>query len=585
VISTTRAGITVPRPPGRFPTNATACAADPEKYGDFSNHYKWLHSQRPGFQVGIYSNPYRNGESIYLADDSDRFGALMFPTRTGKGISFSIPNSFRYLHSLYNNDPKKENFYYTAWWRRHMLGQRIFLIDPYDTTGQAAAINMMDEVRVKTLFEIQDALNLSTAVVDPDGKGMADPKEGVWKKRARDLLAGVILHILWCPEFHNKSLKTVIDFLTDTSAPLDKKLKMMTEYPHDPEQRYGWRLIDGTPTRTHPFLAAKVQQQINRPAQEGGSVQSEAESYLGTYQDYLAAINTTRSDFSFGDLMDSPIPASVYMGINPENSATATPFTRLFFNYLINRNLCSITPDPITGRPIVDHTWKMGMILDEFTSSYGKLDLFVNQLAYIAGYGFKPYIIVQDMQQIKETYGALENISSNTQTTIFGMMGNLDSAEYFSKRMNNRTLAYYTHGSSMSAGMGPGTSRTETTDSRPLLFPNEISELREDESITLVHGHKPIPTHKLRFFREDSSYAHKVVPFKKLPEDVSDRIPYSEQRSHQTRARDEMQFLEYHRNLDRNRLTAVGNVDNIVNQIDQQAEWLKSMRDWAPVAS
>ena len=48
-------------------------------------------------------------------------------------------------------------------------------------------------------------------------------------------------------------------------------------------------------------------------------------------------------------------------------------------------------------------------MLDEFPS-YGKLEVFQEALAYIAGYGIKAYLIMQDMSQLWGAYGKDESI-------------------------------------------------------------------------------------------------------------------------------------------------------------------------------
>jgi type IV secretion system protein VirD4 len=563
------------KPKGIFPADATTMLLDPEQYGDHSAYYNYLKSQRPGFLLGAYPNIYRNGEYVYLEDRTDRLGATTYQTRGGKGTSFVIPNAFEYFHSLFVNDPKAEIMYYTAWWRRYMLGQRIFVVNPYDTSGLCARINLLDEVRERTLWEIQDAYNFATAVVDPDGKGMNDGKEAVWKKRARDLLAGIILHIKWAKEFEgNRSLTTCIDYATDPSSPFEEKLRRLVRYPHDPDYRYGWRTVNGELTVTHPFIAAKVQQQLDRPEAEAGSVKSEYESYLSLYQENLARINTTTSDFSVTDVMDGPIPATVYLWINPQNAQTAMPFIRLFFNLLINRNLVAIRPDPVTGRPIVNHDWNCGMILDEFTSVFGKLDIFAQQLAYVAGYGFKPWVILQDLMQLDEQYGEKNNIVSNLNTLLFGSMRNPHTAETFSKWLGKETV--WLNQKSMNNQGGQWTQGySETHMARDLMDPSQISRIPNEEAIALVSEQFPLPFKKIKFFKDDSSFAHKVVPF--LGE-RSDRIPFQMQRTQINRREEEREYLAFcHRKGEEGTLreTFLDMGDKTAQYLDQ----LKEMRE------
>ena len=56
-------------------------------------------------------------------------------------------------------------------------------------------------------------------------------------------------------------------------------------------------------------------------------------------------------------------------------------------------------------------------MLDEFPS-YGKLEVFQEALAYIAGYGIKAYLIAQDIAQLWGAYGRDESIVSNCHIRI-----------------------------------------------------------------------------------------------------------------------------------------------------------------------
>jgi len=524
-------------PEHTFPYDLTTMLKEREKFPWLDEHFEKVRATTPGFLIGNYPQIYRN-EWEYIYDYSDRFMATMYPTRGLKGVSCVIPNCYVWAHSLFVNDPKKENMFMTAWWRRHMLGQRIFIVDPYDTTGIAARVNLMDEVREGTINEIRDAYTFADAVVDPDGKGMDDPHSGTWKKRARDLLTAIILHVKYAAEFEGRrSLTTCIDFLTDPSSSFEKKLHMVKTYPHDPDYRYCWTDVYNKPTRTHPYIAARVQQQIDRPPAEGGSVKSENESYLTLYQENLARINTTTSDFSMKDIMDGPVPSTIYMCVNPQDAKTAMPFIRLFFNLMINRNLGDVTFDVLTGNQKPVHAWRLGMLLDEFTSVFGKLDIFSQQLAYIAGYGFKPLIVIQDKLQLDETYGDKNNIVSNIDKVAIGAMRNHNSAKYFSDFAGNATVGSMSQSRNPPMASNPsGEGHSFNTMARPLFDAQQLSNIPRHEALLFTSEHRIVPFRKVLYYEKDSGFAHCRIPF--LGEQ-SDRIPFHEQRT-QLNRQDEM---------------------------------------------
>src|SRR3546814_19268570 len=69
------------------------------------------------------------------------------------------------------------------------------------------------------------------------------------------------------------------------------------------------------------------------------------------------------------------------------------------------------------GRSVKHYKHRLLLMLDEFTS-VGKLEIFEDSLAYMAGYGLKAFIIVQDLTQLQKCYGKEESITSNCHIRI-----------------------------------------------------------------------------------------------------------------------------------------------------------------------
>ena len=495
-------------------------------------YFAQLEHAKPGFLLGAWVNPYR-GDPVYLADRSDRFLGMFSPTRWGKGVSFAIPNALSWEHSLFANDPKRELCQATAWWRKHALGQRIFIVDPMATDGRNARFNALSEIRVRTEHEIQDALSTATAIVDPDGSGF-DGEPGIWKKRARDLLAALVLHVLYAPQYPEKSLRTIAAFLTEPRRSLKDKFGEMISTIHDLEDVFGWVDFRGTHVRTHPFIASAAQEQLDRPEGEAGSVKSEVQSYLNCYRDNKLGANSAVSDFAIADVMRGPVPATVYLVVNPDSMETCKPYIRLFLNLLINRNVGPLSFDA-SARPVKPYRWKLGLLLDEFTSTLGNLQIFSKQLAFIAGYGLKPAVIVQDIQQLQETYGRLENITSNLHTFIIGAMNNLQSAEFFSRMLGRRTYHY----ESVSHSRG-GKSRSDHADSISLISPEQMLRLPMDECIARIGHMHPIPLKRILYYDQDSGFAQRV----RNCDFASDRIPAEAQTGYAQRLADERTYRD-----------------------------------------
>src|ERR1022692_960309 len=53
------------------------------------------------------------------------------PTRSGKGVSLIVPNLLNYRGAVLVVDPKGENAWITALFRRKLLGQKTVILDPW----------------------------------------------------------------------------------------------------------------------------------------------------------------------------------------------------------------------------------------------------------------------------------------------------------------------------------------------------------------------------------------------------------------------------------------------------------------------
>jgi type IV secretion system protein VirD4 len=383
----------------------------------------------------------------------------------------------------------------------------------------------------------------------------------------------MILHVLYSREFKVKSLPTVIDFLSDSSAPFEKKLEYMLQYQHDPDGRFGWKDVYGNLMRTHPYIAAKLREQGDRDDREAKAVLGESRTYLSYFQSPLVRENSTQSHFSMGDMMDGVVPSTLSLAMTPDELEAAQPYLRLFLNLAINRNLTAIEPDPVTLKMKPAHKWSNGMILDEFTI-FGRLDLFAKALAFIAGYRFKVAVVVQDQAQIKADYGQFEKISSNTQTMMVSKMNNSESAEYYSKKLGMRTIGTYGTSESLSAGLNAGVSYSTnfTTNGRRLILPEELETMSNDFAWLKQAGRPPVLIEKLPYYEEESGFAHLVASFH---DEVSDIIPREEQKSQVNLRELQAEYLDWCRRnagVDR-RLVADGeDHDELMDRMREQRD-------------
>jgi type IV secretion system protein VirD4 len=450
--------------------------------------------------AGVYCGGWedKHGRLHYLRHDGPEHLAAIAPTRSGKGLALVNTTLLSWPHSLVVNDQKGELWHLTAGWRKKHANNKVLKFDPASPEG-SIAFNPLAECRVGTPYEVADVQNTVTIMVDPDGKGLADH----WAKTSHALLTGLVLHLQYIAmkEGKDATLPEVAFALSDPARPVDALYAEMLKNTH----------LDG---KTHPVVAAAARDMLNRPDDERGSVLSSAMSYLALYRDPLVAANVTRSDFKIMELMNSDTSVSLYLIVRAEDKDRLKPLMRLIINQLV-RVLLRPELKYDNGRPVRPHKHRLLMMLDEFPS-YGKLEVFQEALAYIAGYGIKAYLIMQDIAQLWSAYGRDETVISNCHVRIVYAPNKIETGEWLSKNCGTTTIIkedISTSGHRFGAFL-QNVNRAFHEVSRPLITPDEAMRLKAPkknggdeiiepgEVIVLTAGHAPIKGIQSLYFRD-----------------------------------------------------------------------------------
>jgi type IV secretion system protein VirD4 len=460
--------------------------------------------------AGVYVGGWTDsrGRLHYLRHDGPEHIAAIAPTRSGKGVGLVVPTLLSWPHSVVVNDQKAELWHLTAGWRQTKAGNVVMRFDPGAAEG-SVAFNPLAEIRLGTIHEVGDVQNLVTILVDPSGKGLIDH----WAKTAHAFLTGAILHVLYQAREQGKTgtLPNVADALSDPNRPIDGLYRDM-------------RMNKWANGEAHITVAQAARDMENRPAEERGSVLSTAMSFLSLYRDPLIAKNVSRSDFCILDLMNHDRPVTLYLVVHAEDKDRLKPLMRLIINQLMR---VLLRPD-ITykdGRPVMPHKHRMLLMLDEFPS-YGKLEVFQEALAYIAGYGIKAYLIMQDISQLWGAYGRDESIISNCHIRVAYAPNKIETAEWLSKMLGTTTIVKedITQSGQRAAPVLQNVSKTYHQIARALMTPDEVMRLKSpakgvDGGITtpgdmlvFAAGHAPIHGTQSLYFRDAVFAARAKLP-------------------------------------------------------------------------
>jgi type IV secretion system protein VirD4 len=438
----------------------------------------------------------------YLRHNGPEHVLSFAPTRSGKGVGLVIPTLLTWPHSTIVHDIKGENFQLTSGWRA-CIGP-VLLFDP--TNPASAAYNPLLEIR-KGDCEVRDAQNIADILVDPEG---ALERRNHWEKTSHSLLVGAILHVLYAES--DKTLAGVANFLSDPSRPIEVTLNAMLATPHLGE-------------RVHPVVASVARELLNKSENERSGVLSTTMSFLGLYRDPVVAKVTGRSDWRIRDLVDGPRPISLYLVVPPSDIARTKPLMRLVLNQIGRR----LTESLDTGRP----RQKLLLMLDEF-AALGRLDFFESQLAFMAGYGIRSFLITQSLNQLERAYGPNHAILDNCHIRIAFSTNDERTAKRVSDALGTatemRAMKNYA-GHRLSPWLGHlMVSRQET--SRPLLTPGEVMQLPPSEAIVMVSGVHPVRARKVRYY-EDPQLQRRILKLSRTgpvttvahPDDWSGRMP------------------------------------------------------------
>lgn len=408
----------------------------------------------------------------YLRHDGPEHILCFAPTRSGKGVGLILPTLLSWPHASLIFDIKGENWALTSGWRQS-LGHKVLRFDPSDISGAGCCFNPLEEMRLGSMFAIQDVQNLAMMLVDPEGKGLGDH----WSKAAFAFFSGIILHCCVMVPHREGRAATLNDLtimLADESRTTEELLTEMLETNH---QAILEALYPGSPggLEAHVFIASSAREMMNKDEKEASGVLSTALVNMALYRDPIVAMNTSRCDFRIHDLMNHEVPLSLYLVVSPADIDRVKPLMRLILDMIIRRVCAKM--EFADGASVASYKHRLLFMLDEFTS-IGKLPIIEKAIAYIAGYGGKMYLIVQDITQLNGAYGKDNALMANCHVRIAYAPNTIETAKTLSD-MTGKTTVVETKTSLSGSRLGSmkNASLSVSETARNLLTPDECMRL------------------------------------------------------------------------------------------------------------
>ena len=462
--------------------------------------------KRDGMKRPIYSVRKSVVKKISLLRDGGNTHLFAFcPTRSGKGVGMVLPTLLTWPNSVMVNDPKGEAFALTAGFRQ-AAGQDVIKFEPACTDGTGARWNPLDEIRIFTLRDVADAQMIMSMACDPKGEGLND----YFDKAGYEFLTAVALHVRYFGS--NGSLAGAAGFLGDPNWDSDKQMyqEMMTAI-HDPEGKMKWKDTLGKATKTHPMIANAAKTMLNKEDKDRSGVLSTAKSLLSLFLDPIVAKNTFCSDFLVRDLMTGKKAVSLYYVVSPSDMERLVPLTRLFYALFIRRNAADM--EFKDGRSVANYTFPLLMIIDE-AASLRKLPILQEALGYVAGYGIRLFMLVQDITQVEELYGDKQSFDSGAETRIVYAPNKIETAEKLARMSGKTTITEENASNSRDLiGIKSGSVSLSTSKTaRDLLTADEFMVLHDQDVVVFVKGQPPIYGRKAFYYEDPVMLGRAAIP-------------------------------------------------------------------------
>lgn len=454
----------------------------------------------------IFGHPLHHDETAdpnrgeYVSFAPFRHFLSVAPTRTGKGTSLIIPNLLNYAGPCIVIDPKGENAWITAKYRREELGQRVVILDPWnevnrrygDLVGEQEKIfryNPLSILDPKSAHYADDLAYIADALIINQGK---DPH---WDDSARELVAGLIA---FCVEtYGDKATLPMVRLLL--SKPADEVAGLAAE-----AQKLGFESV-----------AARKLGRFARDNKETASIISTALTQTAFLDSMTLGENLSASDFSFDELTAN-YGTTIYLVLPVDKLQTYGRWLRLLVSIGI--------------RTIARNTKKLRLpilfFLDEF-GTIGRLSAVAQAYGLMAGLQMCIWAFVQDFVQLRRDYpDDWETFIGNSQAvSACGLMDQM-TCRYISDMLGRRTLerisqatAEQRQGGFFKPGDPDYMSMQDQLYSRELMQASELRRFPPPYGIVIRRGGAPVQVHQINY-HEDKKFFARARPNPLFPESM-----------------------------------------------------------------
>ncbi|GAB6537132.1 hypothetical protein bcgnr5378_63910 [Bacillus cereus] len=329
------------------------------------------------------------------------------------------------------------------------------------------------------IFEDSDCLEIAQIYIQNTLEGQK--KKDFWDKSEASLLAALMLYVRYCVPKGEQHFGSVFQLLMMKYEEIEAMFMEM------PENHIVHRAYKQAIDKLEDKVRSNVFQSLN------------VTMSLFLYENVVRF--TSKSTF---DLKSIGEELTAVFLVLPVVKNTYTPLISTFFTQMFNVLYDLAFESPTTKMPL-----KVKVLADEFCN-LGKLHPdYVRILSTARGLGFSISMAIQDLAQLVDRWGKdkAKEIRSNCDVTILLGTTDLETAEFFSKRLGYTTILVQSH-SEHNGGESQGQSEQATR--RALMTPDEILTMDKHKEIVFIKGKSPLFLTK--------GYWYKNKAFKKILE-------------------------------------------------------------------
>ena len=135
--------------------------------------------------------------------------------------------------------------------------------------------------------------------------------------------------------------------------------------------------------------------------------------------------------------MTNEKPPTLYLMFPPSNIKRLVPLMKMMMELIVVK--CVSELKFVDGMARGNFRLRLLMLMDEFTT-IGKLSIFHDALAYMAGYGLKSFIIIQDFAQFNKVYSKEDAILSNFHVRLAFAANRIETTKILSEMTGKTTV-------------------------------------------------------------------------------------------------------------------------------------------------